>query len=221
MEQAEKLVKFLGEVLGDAYEIVLQDVRPDKMQIVNIANGQVSGRSVGAPMTDLSLQICADESWKIKDYESNYTGVTKNGKMLKSSTFFIKEDDKLVGMLCINQDTSRFKALSEEILRIGGVEFPKTTSAEKSNAAVPQKIENFSENISEITIRAIRDTLGPESQIPLNHLKQHERMKIVENLNNSGVFIMRGAVSEVAAQLECSEASVYRYLSKISKTKNR
>lgn len=220
MEQAERLVKFLGEILGDAHEIVLQDVRPDKMQIVAIANGHVSGRSVGAPMTDLSLQICADESWKTNDYECNYTGVTKDGKLLKSSTFFIKEDDKLVGMLCINQDTSRYKALSEEILRMGGVELP-IALAEKSIETAAPKIENFSESISEMTDRAIRDTLGPENHIPLNRLKQSERMKIVENLNNSGVFIMRGAVSEIAGQLECSEASIYRYLSKVNKIKNR
>jgi len=220
MEQAEKLVKFLGEILGDAHEVVLQDVRPDKMQIVAIANGHVSGRSVGAPMTDLSLQICADESWKNNDYECNYTGVTREGKLLKSSTFFIKEGDKLVGMLCINQDTSRYKALSEEILRMGGVELP-TAIAEMSIETATPKIENFSESISEMTNRAIRDTLGDENPIPLNRLKQSERMKIVENLNNSGVFIMRGAVSEIAAQLECSEASIYRYLSKVNKIKNR
>lgn len=220
MEQAEKLVKFLGEILGDAHEVVLQDVRPDKMQIVAIANGHVSGRSVGAPMTDLSLQICADESWKTNDYECNYTGVTKDGKLLKSSTFFVKEDDKLVGMLCINQDTSKYKALSEEILRIGGLELP-AMAAEKNIETAAPKIENFSESISEMTNRAIRDTLGPENPIPLNRLKQSERMKIVENLNNNGVFIMRGAVSEIANQLECSEASIYRYLSKVTKTRNR
>ncbi|MFT9076257.1 helix-turn-helix transcriptional regulator, partial [Ethanoligenens sp.] len=207
MEQAEKLVEFLGEILGDAYEVVLQDVNPDNMKIVAIANGHVSGRSIGAPMTDLSLQMCSDESWKTKDYEGNYVGVTNDGKVLKSSTFFIKEDGKLLGMLCINQDTSRFQALSEEVLRLGGVEIP---SMKKQKSALP-KIENFSENISELTSHAIRDAMGPENQIPLNHLKQSERIKIVAYLEQRGVFMMRGAVSTVAEQLECSEASIYRY----------
>lgn len=216
MEQAEKLVEFLGLILGDAYEIVLQDVSPDKMNIVAIANGHVSGRAIGAPMTDLSLQMLADGEWKTNEYLCNYIGATKDGKLLKSSTFFIKEDGKLVGMLCINQDTSRFQALSDEILRIGGISAPQVRDENKPELPL-QKVENFSENFSEMTIRAILDTLGTDSQIPLNRLKQGERMKIVEGLNNKGVFVMRGAVSEVAKQLECSEASIYRYLSKTQK----
>lgn len=212
MEQAEKLVTFFGEVLGDTYEIVLQDINPEKMKIVAIANGHVSGRTVGAPMTDLSLKMISEGSWKEKDYECNYVGVTKEGKKLKSSTFFIKEGGNLLGMLCINQDTSRYQELSDEVLRLGGVEL---TDRKFENAI--QKIENFSENISEMTVRAIKDTLGADNQIPLNRLKQSERMKIVQKLNESGVFMMRGSVSAVADQLECSEASIYRYLSKITK----
>lgn len=216
MEQAEKLVIFFGEILGDAYEIVLQDVNPEKMKIVAIANGYVSGRSVGAPMTDLSLKMISEGSWKEKDYECNYIGITKEGKKLKSSTFFIKESGNLLGMLCINQDTSRYRELSDEILKLGGIKLPNR----KYENAI-QKIENFSESISEMTVRAIKDTLGADNQIPLNRLKQSERMKIVQKLNESGVFIMRGSVSAVADQLECSEASVYRYLSKISKLQSR
>ena len=37
----------------------------------------------------------------------------------------------------------------------------------------------------------------------------------VENLHRAGLFSMKGAVSEVAAQLGASEATVYRYLSKL------
>lgn len=216
MEQAEKLVDFLGLILGDAYEIVLQDVSPDKMNIVAIANGHVSGRTIGAPLTDLSLQMLTDGEWKTKEYLCNYTGATKDGKLLKSSTFFIKEDRKLVGMLCINQDTSRFQAISDEVLRIGGI-MSQQAHSENKPELMPRKVENFSEDFSEMTIRAILDTLGTDNQIPLNRLKQSERMKIVEGLNKKGVFVMRGAVSEVARQLECSEASIYRYLSKVQK----
>ena len=42
-----------------------------------------------------------------------------------------------------------------------------------------------------------------------------EKIRIVENLHRAGLFSMKGAVSEVAAQLGASEATVYRYLSKL------
>ena len=39
--------------------------------------------------------------------------------------------------------------------------------------------------------------------------------RIVESLHHAGIFYMKGAVSEVAAQLGSSEATIYRYLSKL------
>ena len=38
---------------------------------------------------------------------------------------------------------------------------------------------------------------------------------IVEDLQQAGIFYMKGAVSEVATQLGSSEATIYRYLSKL------
>ena len=42
-----------------------------------------------------------------------------------------------------------------------------------------------------------------------------EKIRIVESSHHAGIFYMKGAVSEVAAQLGSSEATIYRYLSKL------
>ncbi len=44
-----------------------------------------------------------------------------------------------------------------------------------------------------------------------------EKMAVVRRLNDDGFFLMKGAVSQVAAMLGSSEATIYRYLGKISK----
>jgi len=36
-----------------------------------------------------------------------------------------------------------------------------------------------------------------------------------ETLEKSGLFLLKGAVKDVAAGLHCSQASVYRYLSQV------
>ena len=46
-------------------------------------------------------------------------------------------------------------------------------------------------------------------------LDMEEKIRIVESLHHAGIFYMKGAVSEVAAQLGSSEATIYRYLSKL------
>mgnify|MGYP000644653928 CR=1 FL=1 len=42
-----------------------------------------------------------------------------------------------------------------------------------------------------------------------------ETCALPDDLQQAGIFYMKGAVSEVAAQLGSSEATIYRYLSKL------
>lgn len=60
---------------------------------------------------------------------------------------------------------------------------------------------------------AITDVTG--SALPPDRLTMDEKVRIVEDLQQAGIFYMKGAVSEVAAQLGSSEATIYRYLSKL------
>ncbi|WP_238558869.1 helix-turn-helix domain-containing protein [Yersinia pestis] len=39
-----------------------------------------------------------------------------------------------------------------------------------------------------------------------------EKKEIVKKLNEKGVFLLKGAVAEVAMRLETSEQTIYRYL---------
>ena len=55
LEPYGAIVKFLGEALGDNVEIALHDLTTPDQEIVAIANGQISGRSVGAKLSNLSI----------------------------------------------------------------------------------------------------------------------------------------------------------------------
>ena len=48
------------------------------------------------------------------------------------------------------------------------------------------------------------------------HFSAEEKIRIVESLHHAGIFYMKGAVSEVAAQLGSSEATIYRYLNRMN-----
>ena len=47
-----RLVEFLGHVLGPDYEIILHEILPEQSRVAAIANGGISGRDVGAPITN-------------------------------------------------------------------------------------------------------------------------------------------------------------------------
>ena len=48
-------------------------------------------------------------------------------------------------------------------------------------------------------------------------LSADEKFQIINTLNERGVFLLKNSVVEVAEQLNSSEATIYRYLSKLNR----
>ena len=74
LRQYAKLVEFLGYALGPSYEIALHDLTDKDKSIVAIANGHVTGRDVGAPLSHAALGILRDKSYEKEDYRVNCYG---------------------------------------------------------------------------------------------------------------------------------------------------
>ena len=107
-------------------------------------------------------------------------------------------------MLCCNKDTSTVSDLENALKR---VEY-------QYNLIV--RSHDVHENLDEQ-----RDTMVMEavSQIIEKHggsamLKKAEKIQIVQELSNSGVLKMKGAVNEAARQLNVSIPTIYRYIHK-------
>jgi predicted transcriptional regulator YheO len=208
----KQLVCFIGEALGEHCEVVLQNC--SKGCIEMIVNGQISGRKVGAPLTDLAKRIIENNDWKKYDYIAGYEGHTLDGKLLRSSTFFIKDDGKLVGMLCINMDTSHYSQLSELILNLGGLTMSGKTVLIGNEQ--DSKQETFINSIEDSFASIIRSLYGNDT---LDNFTQEDRLNIIRCLEEKGIFEIKSAISYIAPKLKCSESSVYRYLSKVRKEK--
>ncbi|VEH65173.1 Uncharacterized protein conserved in bacteria [Rodentibacter pneumotropicus] len=71
-----------------------------------IANNHVSGRTLSSPLSSFALNMLQDKVYLDKDFISNYKAVGDSNKLIRGSTYFIKNGDKLEGILCINHDTS-------------------------------------------------------------------------------------------------------------------
>lgn len=224
IRQFFKLVEFLGKALGPSYEVALHDVETG--EIVAIANAHISGRSIGSPMTTKALRMLAEEKYKNSDYFLNYSGISVAGKVIRSSTMFIKDkNDKPVALLCINFDDSEFHNLSTALLKIvhpdGFVrehfleEDEETPCCQEAlqEKEEPEIYPNSIEQAMEDMFRKVTCNID----IPFERMTQEEKMQIVTALNNHGLFRLKGAVQHAAEWLCCSQASIYRYLSKVSK----
>lgn len=216
LRQYVKLTEFLGAALGPDYEVALHDLTDKNRSIIAIANGYISGREIGAPLTNMALSVLKDESYEWQDYRLHYSGVSAAGNALRSSTMFIKEDGKLIGMLCINFDDSRFQNFAQQVLTlchpnqfVQALEQPP----EGEHASRPETFRNSTEAVAQDAIAHELERLG----VPAKRLTSEERLLIIAALEESGIFLLKGAVKDVAAGLGCSQASVYRYLSQVKK----
>ena len=106
------MVDFLEQILGKNSEIVLHDFSDIDHAIVDIRNGIVSGRQVGGPATDLALKIMHDPKYRDLPFITGYEGRGAGGKTLESATYFIRENDEIVGMLCVNTDLSTVRSIN-------------------------------------------------------------------------------------------------------------
>ena len=216
LDYYKKLVDFLGEVLGENAEVVLRDCRKPDHDIIAIANGHVSGRTIGAPITDFTLSILANEEWKEKDYVVNYEGKAAPDKRLRSSTYFIREEGKLVGQLCVNIDMTPYEQVMDRIRQLSGMGL--MSDGGQSGIICSGPVENFSEDvIGDMMEKAVITVVGSSEAKVRERLTQKEKIEIIGELNRAGLFQLKGAVGAVAEYLYCSEASVYRYQSKIQK----
>lgn len=206
LDKYKLLVEFLAEVLGENCEVVLHDVNDFENSIIAIENGHISGRKVGDSLTDLALNILNDQEKLKNDYLTNYTGKTYNGKELRSSTYFIKNEKEVIGMLCINIDVSKYiearDLLNSFIGNNQNIEKQSDNQdfSEKLTSSIEELIDNMIENSID------------NSEIHPRRMTAEEKKEITKKLDNKGVFLLKNSVSKVAKKLHTSEATIYRYL---------
>ena len=223
LQHYAKLTEFLGQALGPDYEVALHDLTDKNRSIIAIANNHVSGREVGAPLTNVALQILMDKSYETQDYRLHYCGLSAEGKTLRSSTLFIKQNGKLIGMLCINFDDSRYEAVSKNILQLCHPDHfvnelfqPHEQHEREAMRTIPSTTESFHNSIDAVAGDAVDRELA-RLGVTADRLTPDERIQIIASLEAGGIFLLKGAVKDVADALHCSQASVYRYLSQIKK----
>lgn len=219
LKQYTKLVEFLGLTLGPSYEITLHDIRGKESSIVAIVNGSISGRDLDSPPTAMAMKAMMENAAG-RDFHTNYIGLAKSNKMLRSSTYYIKdEENKLVGMLCINFDDSEFQTLSSQLFQL-----IHPDSYVENNIVIRSDVlssfedndetEHFGDSVTSAADSVIQEILDEEG-VSVDQLTQAEKIRIVARLKEKGIFRLKGSVVHVSDVLRSSPASIYRYLNKV------
>jgi predicted transcriptional regulator YheO len=218
------MLGFLSELLGSHTEIVLHDTSDLSRSIVALANGEISGRSLGGPATDLVLKILQNREYLDRDYLANYLAESSTGVAFRSSTLFVRDaDGEVIGMLCLNIDDGPLLQARDLLSLItsttgllkGTGEPPQTDAAASASQIGPSRAaERLSTNVDELTLDSVARIVAAQAVQP-QRMTQDEKVAVVRELERSGVFLLKGAVAQVATALHISEPTVYRYVKQV------
>ncbi|WKY47012.1 PAS domain-containing protein [Eubacteriaceae bacterium ES3] len=212
LEVYVSLVDFLAEFMGENTEVVLHDMTDWHHSVVAIRNGYISGRTVGDPITEVSLRILKSQIHLKKDFIWNDPVKLKKKETIRSGTWFIKDDDEsLIGMLCINTD-------DEELIKVRDI---LNRMVKKNIEAKPEvETEKFSVDAKEMVDKHLTH-LMPKWPVKVKMMKKKEKVALVKSLDEMGTFSVKGSIWYLANLLNVSIPTLYRYIAEAKDLEDR
>jgi predicted transcriptional regulator YheO len=197
LKSTENIVDGIAAMYGQYTEVVLHSLDTNHPSIIKIANGHVTERSIGAPITNLAL-------FKLKegqDISDSYVTKTAAGKTLRSITIVIRNSSNIpIGLLCINTDMD---APLQSALR---AMLPESMIKNETSTSP----EIFARNIDE-TLQSSLDTISNEVKMNPDIPPSKKNREIVTQLYELGVFELKDSTQIAAKRLGISVHSIYRY----------
>lgn len=185
-------------------EVVVHDLSHPRKSIRYIA-GDVTHRKPGGPVTDMVIKALHQEGRGIRD-RLNYKTNTKDGRVLKSSTAFIRDGaGEVIAAFCINFDMTDY---------LNAVHALDVFSSTASSFSGPEKVETFAVSIVETIESLFNQAVGKIGK-QCASMSTEEKIALVKELEISGVFQIKGAVDQTALLMGVSKYTVYNYLKKI------
>lgn len=213
-----KIAEFIGRVIGPDYEVALHDISDRDGALVALANGHISGRTIGTPVSDRLREIIESRTYENEDFILHEYGLSPSGKVLCSSSMFIKDvSGNLIGVMCINFDDSRYRELSQKVFNLCHPDALVDTNFRFDESRVPVKMSDNIHRLKSIPDGSAYDIITAELKernINPDRLSVKDKLQFIAELDNKGVFLIKGAVKDAAGIFGCSQATMYRHLSK-------
>ncbi len=183
-------VPALAAMLGPGNEVLLHDLSRLPDSIVAIA-GDLTGRTVGGPMTDLLLGLVRRGTTQdLTNYETH----GPDGRAIRSSTLFLRDADGVaIGCLCVNR---------------------LMDGAPKANGQEP---ETFPPDVDSLQ-RFLVGRAVAKAGIPVDLMKKRHKAAVVRELDEAGFFLIKDSVDHLAGELDVTRYTIYNYLNEIRGT---
>jgi len=201
-------MKAIAGQFGNQCEVVIHDFA-DYSSSIHAMMGNVTDRGLYAPLNRFIIQLLQEKGEDVEDQIGYITYY--HGRPFRCSTIFIREKGKLIGCLSINycvQDFFALKKITEQL----------TTNRSVLQLESEAKEEYFAHSIEDFvshTFETIIDKKGKD----LSKLTKDERLQLVHELDETGIFSVKGTVEELAERMNMSIYTIYNDIEESRKQK--
>lgn len=203
------LIGFLGQSLPSAFELILFDATVRELPVLACANRMTGTHELSRRLV---AELLRNKAVRERGMATNLPSQNDLGRMIKSSVYLIKNEKGNVTMaLCVNMQCDVFLQMQTLV-----------SSALQFNSAVPEEGGQLPHQTAPLTGEPSLDLIArvlEKNNIEPRQASPNERVDLICEMYDLGVFELKGSVAKAAEALQISEQSVYRYLSKIRKAR--
>lgn len=186
---------------GPSCEVVIHDLTGEMDHTVAyIENGQVSGRKQGDGPSHAVLDFLRDRRAPTEDH-LGYLTRTPDGKILKSSTLYIKGPSGAVdAIFSINYDVSALLTVETALKSLVS---PRETTEKE-----PERITRSVSDLMDDLLRESVELIGK----PVALMDREDKIRAIRFLNDAGAMLITKSGDKIASYFGISKYTLYSYL---------
>lgn len=198
----QQMARALSGQFGPACEVVVHDLSAQDLEhtVAYIVNGHVSGRKEGDGPSHAVLDFIRNGREAREDH-LGYLTRTPDGKILKSSTLYIKgPEGKVDALFSINFDVSALLTV-ESALR------PLVSPT----VAAVEEPERITRSVSDLLDDLIRESVALIGK-PVALMDREDKIRAIRFLNDAGAMLITKSGDKIASYFSISKYTLYSYL---------
>ena len=204
----KQLAHGLAIQFGSSCEIAIHDLKTKDLEksIVYIENGHISNRQTGDGPSGIVLETLQSDPSTIHD-KLSYLTKTEDGRILKSSTFYIRDDDGSISYIfSLNYDITAFTAASTAIQSL-------IATKDKLPDLTGDSPRQITHNVNELLDLLIEQAVAKVGK-PVAMMNKDDKVAVVQYLDHAGAFLITKSGDKVSSYLGISKFTLYGYMGK-------
>jgi len=197
-----QIAKALSVQFGPDCEVAVHDLtQDDKHTLIAIENAHVTKRKIGDDASEIVRS--ALENKESADDSLSYLTRTSDGRMLKSSSIYIRDPQgELVALLGINYDITQICNMRAVLGQFVAVQQEKKDD----------EISVITPGVNDLLDQLLEESWRHVGKKPVALMSREDKIKAVRYLESRGAFLVKKAGDKVTKYYDISKYTLYNYL---------